>query len=117
MKMEGKNMMEYPVKPMAISMLAQIRKSLMDGDEELSLRVAGCGRYLAGDVIADTIYAILRTEQQCYKTMDARDANLIKVCEYKTLLGGRYAEELTDEQRKELSELVTEWGKKESGVE
>lgn len=117
MKTEGKNVIEYPVKPAAISLLDQIRKSFMDDDGEISLKVAGCGRYFAGDMIADTISAILRTEQQCYKTISALEANLQENCAYKALLGGRYVEEPTYEQRKELSELVAKWGNRGSGME
>lgn len=110
-----KLMVEYPVKPRSISLLAKIRQSLMaDEDGSLSMKVADCGKYVASDLIADTIASILRTEQQCYKALEALDFEREENRMYNALLGKRFAEELTDAQRKELSELAEKWDKEET---
>lgn len=107
-------MIEYPVKCRAISLLAKIRQSLMsDENGSLSLKIADCGKYVASDLIADTISAILRTEQQCYKALDALDMEREENAAYFKLLGDRVPDDLTYAQKEELSDLVQKWDKVE----
>lgn len=104
-------MIEYPVKPKAISMLVKIRQALMVDDGNLSLKLTGLGKYGAGDLLADTIAAIQHTEQQCYKAMD----QLQQECEinkmYQTLLGDYYPDTMTDAQKADIAALVAKWDK------
>lgn len=102
-------MIEYPVKLRAISLLAKIRQTLMDDEGALSLKVADCGKYVASDLIADTIASILRTEQQCYKALDALDMERKKNIAYWALLGNRMLDDLTDEQKADIAVLVAKW--------
>lgn len=57
-------MIDYPVKPRAISMLVKIRQALMEDDGNLALKLTDLGKYGAGDLLADTIAAIQRTDRQ-----------------------------------------------------
>lgn len=102
-------MIEYPVKPKAISILTKIRQTIMDDDGNLALKIADCGKYVAGDMIADTIAAINRTEQQCCKALEALEMEREENGLYLSLLGGRMFDELTDVQKAEIAALVAEW--------
>lgn len=100
---------DHPVKPRAISMLTKIRHALMEDDGTLSLLIAENGKIAAGDMLADTIAAIQRTEQQCYKAM----IDLRKECEinemYQCLLGDYYPDTMTDAQKADIVALVAKW--------
>lgn len=102
-------MIDYPVRPRAISMLVNIRQALMDDDGTLAMKIANCGKYVAADLLADTIAAIQRTEQQCSKAVE----DLRMECEikqmYQELLGDYYPDILTDEQKADIAALVAKW--------
>lgn len=102
-------MVEYSVKPRAISMLTKIRQVLMADDGSLALKIADCGKYIAGDMLADTIAVIQRTEQQCCKLteqlLQEREINEM----YQSLLGDYYPDTMTDAQKAEVAALVAKW--------
>lgn len=99
-------MIEYPVKPKAISILTRIRQVIMENDGSLALKIADCRKYVVGDMIADTIAAINRTEQQCCKALEALEKEREQNDLYSELLGGRAPDELTDAQKAELAALL-----------
>lgn len=102
-------MIDYPVKPRAISMLVKIRQTLMQDDGNLALKVADCGKYVAGDLLADAIAAIQRTEQQCCKAVEdlrmEREVNEM----YQALLGDYFPDTMTDAQKADIAALVAKW--------
>lgn len=102
-------MVEHPVKPRAISMLAKIRQVLMEDDGSLALMIADCGKYVAGDMLADTIAAIQRTEQQCCKLADQLHEEREVSEMYQSLLGDYYPDTMTDAQKEEITALVAKW--------
>lgn len=102
-------MIDYPVKPRAISMLAKIRQVLMEDDGNLALKIADCGKYVAGDLLADTIAAIQRTEQQCCKAVEdlRMESEINKM--YQDLLGDYYPDTLTAAQKADIAAIVAKW--------
>lgn len=110
-------MIDYPVKPRAISMLTRIRQVLMEDDGSLAMKIADCGKYVAGDLLADTIAAIQRTEQQCCKALEdfrtERDCNEM----YQALLGDYFPDTLTDAQKADIASLVAKWDKEDAPKE
>lgn len=106
-------MIEYPVKPKAISILTRIRQVIMEDDGNLALKIADCGKYVVGDMIADTIAAINRTEQQCCKALESLEMEREENTRYNILLGSRHPDDLTSDQKEELTELVAKWDAEE----
>lgn len=105
-------MIDYPVKPRAISKPVKIRQALMaDDDGSLPLKLTDLGKYGAGDLLADTIAAIQRTEQQCCKL--AASLLIERECSemYQALLGNYTPNTMTDAQKAELAALVARWDK------
>lgn len=102
-------MLEYPVNPKAISMLVKMRQFFMGDDGTAANKVAGSGKYMVSDLLADTIAAINHTEQQCIKALEELEMECSKNREYCALLEGHHPDELTGAQKDEIATLVSKW--------
>lgn len=101
------------IPPRAISMLVTIRQNFMD-DNDLSLRVAECGKCVAAKYIDDLIANALALERRLCNIEDQYLYTKMENAEYAELLCGYSADMLTDDVKEKIREIVKEWEKEEA---
>ena len=97
----------------AISLLVTIKQNLMD-DNDLSLKVAECGKYAAARYIDDLITNALELERRCHdiedRYLDTKEENE----KFMEILCGFTPDILTDDVKEEVHALVRKWEEAES---
>lgn len=104
----------YEYKPIRnlITTLVKIREKLKD-DNEMSMKVAGCGWFVAMRNLDDTIANMLKLESNylIFKSDCERYRDLCR--EYSALLGGHDSDTLSYDRKVELKALVEKWQKED----
>ena len=96
------------ITPRAISLLVAIRQNLM-ADNDLSHKVAECGKYAAAKYIDDLIANALALERRFHSIEDQYLYTKRENDEYNELLCGYSADILTDDEKEEVHALVRKW--------
>lgn len=96
------------IPPRAISLLVTIRQNLM-ADNDLSLKVAECGKYAAAKYIDDLIANALALERRFHSIEEQYLCTKMENAEYTELLCGYSADILTDDEKEEVHALVRKW--------
>lgn len=104
----------YDYKPVwyQISTLMHIRESLKN-DNELSLKVAKCGKFTAMRDINDAIETILRLERNYLIFRSDFEIYKEQCQEYSDFLSGYTPDILEDERKAEVKALVEKWQKED----
>ena len=106
------------IPPRAISLLVTIKQNLMD-DDDLSLKVAECGKYVAAKYIDDLIANALELERRFHgiedRYLDTKEENE----KFTEILCGFTPDILTDKEKQEiirtLSGVIFKEGQKQAG--
>lgn len=101
------------IPPRAISLLVTIKQNLMD-DNDLSLKVAECGKYAAAKYIDDLIANALELERRFHEIEEQYLYTKRENAEYAELLCGYSADILTDDVKEEVHALVRKWEEADS---
>ena len=101
------------IPPRAISLLVTIKQNLMD-DDDLSLKVAECGKYVAAKYIDDLIANALELERRFHEIEEQYLYTKKENAEYAELLCGYSADILTDDEKEEVHALVRTWKEADS---
>ena len=96
------------IPPRAISLLVTIKQNLM-ADNDLSFKVAECGKYAAAGYIDDLIANALALERRFHSIEDQYLCTKMENDEYTELLCGYSADILTDDEKEEVHALVRKW--------
>ena len=104
----------YDYKPVwyQISTLMHIRETLKN-DNELSLKVAKCGKFTAMRDINDAIETILRLERNYLIFRSDCEIYKEQCREYSDFLGGFTPDILEDERKAEVKALIEKWQKED----
>lgn len=101
------------IPPRSISLLVTIKQNLMD-DNDLSLKVAECGKYAAARYIDDLIENALALERRLHEIEEQYLYTKRENAEYAELLCGYSADTLTDDVKEKIRAIVKEWEKEEA---
>lgn len=101
------------IPPRAISLLVTIKQNLMD-DNDLSIKVAECGKYAAVKYIDDLIANALELERRFHSIEEQYLYTKMENDEYAKLLCGYSADMLTDDVKEKIRSIVKEWEKEEA---
>ena len=99
--------------PRAISLLVTIKQNLM-ADNDLSFKVAECGKYAAAKYIDDLIANALELERRFHEIEEQYLYTKRENAEYAELLCGYSADILTDDEKEEVHALVRKWKEADS---
>ena len=100
--------------PRWIQLLLKIKQACME-DNDLSMKVTGCGKLAAARYIDELIACAVKLETACEDYFEAMERNENECQAYYELLGGYEPDMLTDAQIAEVKALVKKW--KESDEE
>ena len=100
------------IPPRAISLLVTIKQNLMD-DNDLSLKVAECGKYAAAKYIDDLIANALELERRFHEIEEQYLYTKRENAEYAELLCGYGPDMMDDEVKEKIRAIVKEWEKEE----
>lgn len=101
------------IPPRAISLLVTIKQNLM-ADNDLSLKVAECGKYVAAKYIDDLIANALELERRLWNIEDQFLYTIRENDEYAKLFCGYSADTLTDDVKEKIRAIVKEWEKEKA---
>lgn len=100
--------------PRWIYLLLKIKQACMD-DNDLSMKVCGCGKFAVARYMDEMIACVVNLETACEEYFDAMERNENECQEYYELLESFTPELLSDAQIAEVKALVKKW--KESDEE
>ena len=100
--------------PRWIRLLLMIKQACMD-DNDLSMKVCGCGKFAVARYMDEMIACVVNLETACEEYFDAMELNENECQEYYELLEGFKPDLLSDAQIAEVKALVKKW--KESDEE
>ena len=100
------------IPPRAISLLVTIKQNLM-ADNDLSIKVAECGKYVAARYIDDLIANALALERVFIDFEDRYLYEKEENEEYAELLCGYVPDMMDDEVKEKIRAIVKEWEKEE----
>lgn len=101
------------IPPRAISLLVTIKQNLM-ADNDLSFKVAECGKYAAAGYIDNLITNALALERRFHSIEEQYLCTKRENDEYTELLCGYSADMLTDEEKEEVHAIVRKWEETDS---
>ena len=101
------------IPPRAISLLVTIKQNLM-ADNDLSFKVAECGKYAAAGDIDDLITTALALERRFHIIEEQYLCTKRENDEYTELLCGYSAAMLTDEEKEEVHAIARKWEETDS---
>ena len=94
--------------PRWIHLLITIKQACME-DNELSMKVTGCGKLAAARYIDDLIACAVKLETACEDYFEAMERNKNECQEYYELIEGFTPDMLSDAQIAEVKAIVKKW--------
>lgn len=96
------------INPRWIQLLLKIKQVCME-DNDLSLKVFGCGKFAVASYMDEMIACVVKLETACEEYFDAMERNVNKCEAYYELLESFTPDMLNDAQIDEVKALVKKW--------
>lgn len=96
------------LKPRWIHLLLTIKHACME-DNDLSMKVTGCGKLAAARYIDELIACAVKLETACEEYFDAMERNEEENTAYYELLEGYTPDLLTEAERADVKAIVNKW--------
>lgn len=94
--------------PRWINLLLMIKQACMD-DNDLSMKVCGCGKFAVAHYMDKMIACVMELETACEEYFGAMERNKNECQEYYELLEGFTPDMLSDAQIAEVKAIVKKW--------
>lgn len=96
------------INPRWIQLLLKIKQACMD-DNDLSMKVCGCGKFAVARYMDELIACAVKLETACEEYFDVMERNEEENTAYYELLGGYTPDMLTEAERADMKAMVNKW--------